>query len=143
MTLKGTIVVELLNSIADPGELEEVVRKYSRSKGPFYAALAEATAQLLRRLGNLQRQTTAAEERQTSLEQIIGSLVDQIHGIEKRIQERRPMVEQADVMLKGVQESLDQADRLSKAGLGESGLQPGQLYEKAGVAGGYEALDSD
>ena len=22
-------------------------------------------------------------------------------------------------------------------------LQPGQLYEKAGVAGGYEALDSD
>jgi len=122
MTLKQTITDELLNSVADPGELEEVVRKYSRSKGPFYAALAEATSQLLNRLGKLQQQTTATEERQSSLDQQVESLVGQIVRIEKRIQERRPKVEQADAMLKGVQELLDQADTLKKAGLGEKEL---------------------
>ncbi len=61
MTLKQTITDELLNSIADPGELEEVVRKYSKSKGPFYSALAEATSQLLRRLGKARQQTVASE----------------------------------------------------------------------------------
>ena len=64
MTLKQTISDELLNSVADPGKLEEVVRKYSRSKGPFYAALCVATTELLGRLEKAGQQTAATENHQ-------------------------------------------------------------------------------
>ncbi|MCZ6580020.1 MAG: hypothetical protein O6840_00120 [Nitrospirae bacterium] len=48
MTLKATITQELLDAADDPLGLEEVFRRHSHSKGPFYGALAEATTQLQR-----------------------------------------------------------------------------------------------
>ena len=84
MTLKQTIVDELLNSVEDSEHLEEVVRKFSKSKGPFYAALGEATSQLLSRLRKVREEIAAAEERQASLDQEVESLVGQILAIEQR-----------------------------------------------------------
>ena len=50
MTLKQTITQELLDSVDDQVGLEDVFRRYSHSKGPFYLGLAEATSQLELRL---------------------------------------------------------------------------------------------
>ena len=43
MTVKETIVRELLDGADAPDVLEEVFRRRSGSKGPLYSALAEAT----------------------------------------------------------------------------------------------------
>jgi len=122
MTLKQTITEELLDSVADPGELEEVIRKYSKSKGPFYAALGQATTTLLSKLRNVREETDAAEERQATLDQEVEKLVGQIVAIEQRIEERHPMVQKADDALKIVRPLLEQAETLKKAGLGEKEL---------------------
>ena len=60
MTLKRTITEQLLNCVDDPGGLEEVFRRHSRSKGPLYSALAEATGQLQRRLEALRFEASEA-----------------------------------------------------------------------------------
>ena len=51
MTRTETITRELLEAAHDPAALEDVFRRHSHSKGPLYAALAEATTQLCERLG--------------------------------------------------------------------------------------------
>ena len=48
MTLKETIVRELLESVDNPAGPQEILNRYSRSKGPLYIGLAEATAALTR-----------------------------------------------------------------------------------------------
>jgi len=50
MTLKERITQELLESIGDPAGLEEVLKRNSRSKGPLYLGLAQATTEIYERL---------------------------------------------------------------------------------------------
>ena len=59
MTIKQTVIDELLDAVDDPAVLEGIFRRYSRSKGPFYLGLAEATCRLESRFH---------EARQTALE---------------------------------------------------------------------------
>ncbi len=53
MTLRETITEELLNAVEHPEQLENISRNYSRSKGPYYAALLDATNQLQDQLDEL------------------------------------------------------------------------------------------
>lgn len=43
MTLKDTIIRELLESVDDPADPREVLNRYAKSKWALYLGLAEAT----------------------------------------------------------------------------------------------------
>lgn len=52
----------LLNAVEHPEQLEKIPRTYSRSKGPYYAALLEATNQLQDQLDELLEEIFDANE---------------------------------------------------------------------------------
>ena len=142
MTLKQTITEELLDSIADPGGLEEVQRKYSKSKGPYYLALAEATSQLLNRLQRARQQTASAESHKASLDHEVKEMEEKRKLLDGQIVGREQRVRGAESRLLQVQGLLDQADVLTKAGLGEEELRRlSQLL--AEVAAGQGALPEE
>ena len=66
MTIKQTIVDELL-ACTDGPELKQVMDKYRRSKGPLFAALAEATSRLRHRIAAAHEQATNVEARKDLL----------------------------------------------------------------------------
>lgn len=51
--LTETITSHLLEAAIEPDGLAAVLHRHSRSKGPLYHALAQATAELARRMADL------------------------------------------------------------------------------------------
>ena len=49
-TLTQTITSELLDAVDDDGALKAVLQRHSRSKGPLYHALAQASSEMQQRL---------------------------------------------------------------------------------------------
>ena len=55
MNLTTTIEQELLNAAHSGRDLYQIMRRHGRTKGPYYQALARATATLEGELSNLSR----------------------------------------------------------------------------------------
>ena len=83
MSKKDDIVEELLDSVDDPTELENVFRRYSSSKGPFYLALAEATSQLDEGFRNAAREAADAAVQKENLHEELDSLAGQKWELEQ------------------------------------------------------------
>ena len=77
MTLKQTITQELLDAVDDQGGLEDVFRRYSHSKGPFYLGLAEATFQLELRFNEAVQQAFEAKSQKQDRQEQRDSLKEQ------------------------------------------------------------------
>ncbi len=122
MSKKDDIVVALLDSVDDPEELEEVFRRYSSSKGPFYLALAEATSQLDDDFRNAARDATDAATQKTHRKQELDSLSEQKGILDGEVQTRHRQLEEPQVELGQVQGLLDQAGNLTRQGFGEKEL---------------------
>lgn len=122
MTLTQVITKELLESVGQPGGMEQVFRTHSRSKGPLYSALADATVEIRRRLESLQGLVREAEARIGPLSDEVAELdvfrdelKEQIQGLEYRVKESQLRLEEASGLL-------TRADGLAKIGLGEDEL---------------------
>jgi len=112
MSIKETITKELLDRIDDPAGLEEVLKRHSRSKGPLYLAIAEATTALgsgletlvqnrqaiQKELDQLQAQVQSLEERQKVLGQTAQALEKDIGQKEARLSEVQGLIEAADTL---------------------------------------------
>ena len=122
MTLKQTITEELLDSVDDPVGLEEVFRQRSRSKGPFYMGLAEATSELRRRLETARKQTAAAEALRDSLDREVETLAEQRRILEEQVQTLAQRVHDSESETAEVRGLLDQAKELTHWGFGEAEL---------------------
>jgi len=127
MSIKETILKELLDHISEPTGLEEVYKRHSRSKGPLYSALAEATNELrleyedlLQKIRQMSAQRDQAESEMQTLEERRRSLELKAQGLEG---ERGPKEER----LSNVQGLLNAADRLEGQGFTAENLD--MLYE--------------
>ena len=81
MSIKETITKELLDRIDDPAGLEEVLKRHSRSKGPLYLAIAEATTALGSGFETLAQNRQAIQK---ELDQLAPEPCD-CHGLETEI----------------------------------------------------------
>jgi len=61
-TLTNEITRELLDAVGNPAGLEAVFQQHSHSKGPFYHALAQATASLTEHFSTLAQKCKEAEK---------------------------------------------------------------------------------
>jgi len=122
MTLTRTITDELLDSVGETGGLDEVLRRRSRSKGPLYAALSDATMELTQRLELLHDHIQEADVHSSELDEEIersnefrDGLIEQIDGLERQVKDNESRLEDVD----GV---LSKADDLTRRGFGEMEL---------------------
>ena len=123
MTLKERISQELLDSIGDPVVLEEVLKRHSRSKGPLYLGLAQATTELCERLAFAFSEIGDAEEQRQSLAAQLEALSKQKQGLQMAVQELTEQIDAGESRLEESRGLLDRADELADSGFGEAELQ--------------------
>lgn len=123
MTLTNQILDELVDCAADPDGLEEVLRKYVRSKGPLYSALAQATSHIRKRLEDTSRHLLEAETRKDELYEEVGSLEELQRRLSGEVQELEEQAKGSETQLSDVCGLLDRADELAGLGFGEEQLR--------------------
>ena len=122
MTLKQTITREVLESVEDPAGPRDVLNRYSRSKGPLYLALAEATNQLQRRVSAASLEMATVESRRDELQVRLEAVYQERQELEEKVQLLGHQVKQAEVKLNDVGGLLDRATDLNRLGFGEKQL---------------------
>jgi len=109
-------------SVDDSAALEGVFRRYSGSKGPFYLALAEATANLDELFRDTAQEIAAKNDQKEKLEVELDAQLEQHADMEGEVQIQRRQLEQVQAELGEAQELLDQANNLAQLGFGEKEL---------------------
>ena len=122
MTLREKITEELLYSIGDPAGLEDVLKRHSRSKGPLYLGLAQATTGLCERLAFAFSEIGYAEEQKESLAEQVETLGEQHQKLQESVQRLNHEVREAETKLGDIHGILDRVDQLAEAGFGGSEL---------------------
>ena len=122
MTLTEQITERLLDAVDEPGGLDAVYREFSKSRGPYYGALAAATAELQEQFESASDvyKDLAAEHRE--LTQDVTVLHDQQIELQKSVQTLAGEVQTAEQRLEESHESLDWLDQLTNAGFGPDEL---------------------
>ena len=122
MTLTDQITRELLKCVGEPAGLSAVMARYSKSKGPFYHALANATNRLIQQLSDI---GTEMEEAEARLDEVYGQ-VDNLEGRRAKllceVQELEAKCSQATARLDECKEQLSRADDLQISGFGKEEL---------------------
>ena len=127
MTLRETITEELLNAVEHPEQLENISRTYSRSKGPYYAALLDATNQLQDQLDELLEEISDAIEQKRVLEQQVTTQHEKRDGLAQEVQVVEERLNEGNARLAESQDTLDRAVELERMGFGTEELT--RLYE--------------
>ncbi len=127
MTLREIITEELLNAVGHPEELENISRTYSRSKGPYYAALLDATSQLQDQLEDLSEEISDTNEQKKMLVLQGASLEEQRDELAQEVQVQEERLDAAGSRVAEVQAVLNHADQLAQRGFGQEELN--RLYE--------------
>ena len=121
-TLTEQIVEELLNAV-DDGNVDEVLKKYSYSKGPLYHALAQATAELEGRLYILEETSEKAMteyEQAEAKTQTMQARVAELIAQEKKLCEHLSLY---DRKTRKQEELLNCVDSLAQQGFSASHLK--------------------
>lgn len=126
MSIKDTIVRELLDNADDATGLEEVFRRYGRSKGPFYLALAEATTALVSELETLVQNKQAAQQELDGLHTEVKTLQERRQALDQTAQGLDRDIGQKEARLSEVRGLIETADRLEGQGFGKDNLE--QLF---------------
>ena len=127
MTLRETITEELLNAVEHPEQLENISRTYSRSKGPYYAALLDATNQLQDQLDELLEEISDAIEQKRVLGQQVTTQHEKRDGLAQEVQVVEERLNEGNARLAESQDTLDRAVELERMGFGTEELT--RLYE--------------
>ena len=123
MTIKDTIVKELLDCANDPTGLEEVFKRHGRSKGPLYAALLDATTQLRGQYEGLMQETQRLAARQARAESEITVLEGRQRSLELEAKDLDREIGQKEARISDVQGLLDAVDKLEGQGFGKDSLE--------------------
>ena len=123
MTIKDTIKKELLDCADDTSGLEGVFKRYGHSKGPLYAALLEATAELRGQYEGLVQETQRMRARHEQAESETHRLEEQRRSLKLAVKEIEKDVGQKERRLSEVQALLDAVDKLEGQGFGKDSLE--------------------
>ena len=113
MSLKEDIIRELLDYWDDPTGLAEVFRSRSRSKGPFYLALAESTIQMRHRFDQSRAEVLKLEGNRQRLQKQVETLEEHCAILEDSVETLNQQVEQREEKLGSFRGLLDQAEELA------------------------------
>ncbi len=118
MTITNVIYQKLLDATGDPGGLQAVFNEYNHSKGPFYIALAQATASLSGRLAALSSKCKELEKEYTLRQEKIKQLVQGLSHQEEVMGAQTKELTALDKVLDQKRKLLDQVKALSGLGFG-------------------------
>lgn len=142
MSIKETIIKELLDHISEPAGLEEVYKRHSRSKGPLYSALAEATNELRLEYEDLLQKIRQMSAQRDEAESEIQTLEERRRSLELKAQGLEGELGPKEERLSNVQGLLSAADRLEGQGFTAENLD--RLFDfLAGVAASQGELPED
>ena len=122
MTLTEQITEQLLDAIEEPGGLDAVYQEFSKSRGPYYQALSNATAQLQEQFEATAQESEALTAHRDFLTEQVSALHDQNKGLEESVQTLVAEVQTAEQRLEEDRGSLDRLAHLAKAGFAEAEL---------------------
>ena len=139
MNVTSTIEQELLEAARSGRDLDEIMRQYGRTKGPFYKALATATATLQSEVSNLSHSLSEAQRNLEALRAEGDSLRLQRDRLQTEIEQAQRDLQDRRRQLADVEPLLDQARELQGLDFTEDHLR--QLNELLGrIAAGHGAL---
>lgn len=130
MTLTDRITQELLDAVDHPDQLDAVVARHSRSKGPLYNALARATNTLKGQLPALGKKIKVAEDNHRKRQEQMDTLDREIAALRQRSVALAKQLADTESKLARNRETLDQVARLQKRGFG-----PGELTRLHDILG--------
>lgn len=122
MTLTERIAQELLDAANQPDQLDAVVARYSRSKGPLYNALARATETLKGQLPALSQKIKVAEDNHHKRQKQVEALDQEVAALRQQNGALAKQLADTETKLARSRGTLDQVARLQKQGFG-----PGEL----------------
>ncbi len=117
-TLTNEITQELLDAVGNPAGLEAVFQQHSHSKGPFYHALAQATASLTERFSTLAQKCKEAEKEYQQRQQQAKGTKQELASLEQGRAAKAKELAALEGQVKGKKELLDQAGALGGLGFG-------------------------
>ena len=123
MTIKQTIVDELLECGDDPTALKEVFDRYSRSKGPLYSALSEATSRVRQQLGAAHKRYLHVEDQRDLLAEQVEALAERQETLEEQVSALDRKIFEGEIRLGEVYELLERGKGLEQSGFGEEELE--------------------
>jgi hypothetical protein len=127
MTQTEDIYEKLLAAAGDPVAIEEVFHNYGNSKGPFYAALAKATASLQEQFHDISQKCSDADMSYQKKQEQINVADQQLTGINQSIDGKTKEITLLNNKIDEKQTLLDEAKMI--AGLGFGTKQLVQLRE--------------
>jgi len=123
MTIKDTIIEQLLDCADDPSGLAEVLKRHGRSKGPLYLALAEATGLLSSGLQTIADTKQAAQQELDGLHTEVKTLQERRQALDQIAQGLDRDIGQKEARLSEVWGLIETADRLEGQGFGKDNLE--------------------
>lgn len=122
MALTDLIEADLLATLDGTGDPQAVLARYAGSKGPFYAALARATAQAAERFTGIRdRWVTTRAQLQVS-ENALADAEVRAQRVERRVRAAEKQLTRATATLARQHALLDQAQALRDGGFDEASL---------------------
>ena len=141
MSLREEITQALLDSIDDPAELGKIYRRYGRSKGPFYLALAAATAALDSDFKTLVQNRHAVKGELDRLQIEARTLEERRDTLDQTAQELERDIGQKEARLSDVQGLIEAADRLESQGFGKESID--RLFDLLGEVAASQGEPAD
>ena len=120
MTLTEQITERLLDAVEEPDGLDAVYREFSKSRGPYYQALSNATAQLQEQFEATAQENEGLTAHRDLLTEQVAALHDQQSGLEELVQNLASEVLTAEQSLDEAHASLDWIEKLARAGFGKT-----------------------
>jgi hypothetical protein len=127
MTLTEEIYEKLMAAADDPAATEMVFQEYGGSKGPFYLALAKATASQQQYFKDISQKCTDANKAYQEKQQQIKVADQKLTGINQSIEEKTKEMTLLDKKIGEKRTLLDEIKKI--AGLGFGATQLAQLHE--------------
>jgi chromosome segregation ATPase len=126
-TITETITQELINAVENPAEIEKVIHDRSKSKGPFYMALAQATALMTDNLKAISGKCQSIDKEYSEAREKMKTAEREAGELSKQLATKNEDLESLDEKMKEEKALLDQANQLRELGFGRDEL--GKLYE--------------
>ena len=126
-TLTENIYEKLMAAAGDPVQIENVFHEFNSSKGPFYIALAKATASLKEHFKEISQKCADADKSYQGKQQHIETADHDLSVINLAIDEKNKEKSILDSRIDAKKNLLDEAKTIAGFGFGTKQLQ--QLHE--------------
>ena len=143
MTQTEDIYEKLIAAAGDPVSIEKVFHEYSNSKGPFYTALAKATASLQEQFHDISQKCSDADKSYKEKQQQIKIADQKLTDTNQSIEAKTKEIAILDTKIGEKQTLLDEAKMIAGLGFGTKQLvQLREMLSKMAASQGVKPSES-